>query len=215
MNGQVLNQIIIKANYEMSKAKDKLLVEESGRIVASLQGHVAGYSFLISSLAAEFHLPQYLLEDTGDDSLKYSDLSDEMLLSMRIDQQELVSSPGWSGVTERIDEKTVYLKDNLLYNAEKSRDLDVSQGFYKAMEIYKKVFESIEYEVDWRDKKNKEDKKATPLFHQDDVESDYGVPDGDVATAEGQQENNPEEYPVWNGLTDGGDIGISQEDDDE
>ena len=173
MSGYVLKQIIILANKKTREAKERLLIEESGRIVAALQGSVAGYAYLIESLAAEFHLKQAMLEDTGDDPLDYASISYELEEAIRTDKAALVAGEAWADVLTRIVEKTEFLKDSLLLRAEKSRNLDVSQGYHKAMLTYQNVFDAIDWEEKRREAKRQEDRKAMPLFH--DVDEDAEV----------------------------------------
>lgn len=167
MSGLIINQIIATANYEMRMAIDRLQVEESGRDVAQDQGKVAGWKELISNLSANFHLIQALLEDNGEEPVSIPDLSDEELEAWKIDADLVRSTDEWKAVIARIEENILMLKNHLLFCAEKTRDLDIDQGKYRAQMIYQNVFEAIERELSRREAKKKEDKDAMPLFEGD------------------------------------------------
>lgn len=138
-----LNELITRVNRQVRECKGKLLVEESGREVASLQGHVAGYRYLTDFLAAEFHLSQVFLEDLGEDETMVPDLDDEAVFALERSCLQLQEELAWKAVLERIEARNEELKDFLLYQAEKSRDLDVSQGQRKAMSYFRDFFRHV------------------------------------------------------------------------
>jgi hypothetical protein len=146
VTGASLNQIIITAQFEMKLCQAKLEVEESGRLVARLQGNVAGYKKLIANIAARYHLTQIFLDDTGDNPLVIPDLEDENFELLRHDVEMLRISDQWKEVIAAVDANIVRFKDFLLYEAEKTRDLDLTQGDYEAQTVYGKVFKAVEEE---------------------------------------------------------------------
>jgi hypothetical protein len=162
--GMAINEIIIRTLHESAQCKDKLETEESGREVARLQGSVAGYRMFLSFLAAEFHLPQSVLEYTGDEGFEAPKLGDDQLISYRIDIADLKLSDAWVKVLARIEENTLKLKNFLLFSAEKSRDLDYSQGQFKATVFYENFFTAIENETARREKEAAERAKSPGLF---------------------------------------------------
>jgi hypothetical protein len=170
MNDLVLNEIIVIVNDEMRQAHIKLEFEESGREVAALQGHVAGYKLLLSYLSAEFHLVQTILEDNGERPMVIPDMSDDELAVFNHDVESFKGLEEWRRVLNKIDERTEDLKNHLLFGAEKTRDLDISQGTYKGMTVFSRLFNAVEHEVERREEKKEKEKKEMPLF-KDDEES--------------------------------------------
>ncbi len=153
-----LNELIVR-NLKLSReAKALLETEESGRKLAELQGNVAGYRKFMDFLAAEFHLTQTFIEDTGDEEMNLADLSDATLdvLSHEIHMLQN-ESEAWKNVLERITEEDEKLKGWLLYEATKSRELDVAQGIHQAMVMYDQFFESVFSEVNRRNKKKEDE----------------------------------------------------------
>ena len=162
--GLAINEIIVRTLAESSICKDKLEIEESGRVVANLQGLVSGYRIFISFLAAEFHISQSALEYNGDVGFEIPKITDLELSMYQIDIEGLKITEAWKNVLERIEKNTEQLKNNLLFNAEKSRDLDYSQGQYKATNFYKEFFVAIDNEVGRREKERDERRKKPGLF---------------------------------------------------
>jgi hypothetical protein len=164
VSGLVSNEIIAIINEEMRLAHYKLEVEESGRVVGALQGNIAGYKLLLSYLSAEFNLSQFVLEDNGEKPLVIPDMSDDEFIIFSHDIEEFKSLEEWRRVLNRIDQRTEDLKNHLLFSAEKTRDLDLSQGTYKGMTVFKQLFNAVEQSEISRQNKKKEDKDAMPLF---------------------------------------------------
>ena len=156
-----LNEIIIRANYETALARAKLETEESGRVVASLQGHISGYKALTAFLAAEFHLTEGFIQNSGDSPNNAPDMDDAWLAVMDSDIRMLKEDPAWQAVLARIDNNTEHIKNHLLLRAEKSRELDIGQGQYRATTFYNSFFESIENEI-CRRKAAEEKKRQEP-----------------------------------------------------
>jgi hypothetical protein len=164
--GIALGQIIISAQSEMRKAQAQLEVEEKGREVASLQGHIAGYKEIIANDAARFHLSEFMLEDTGEEPFKIPDLSDDDLETMRMDVETLTAREEWKEVLSKVELNIDSMKNSLLYCAESTRDLDICQGKYKGQEIFKSFFNSVESEVSRRAKEAEKKRKAPSLFDE-------------------------------------------------
>lgn len=158
-----INEIVIRTLKSIAECKAKLEVEESGREVASLQGHLGGYKQLLSFLAAEFSLNQAMIEDTADEPTTIQELDDVLFAGFKLDVIDLKQSEGWMRLVLRIVEKTGWLKDRLLFTAEKSRDLDLSQGFYKGMISYESFFNAVEGEAERRDKEAERKRKEPEL----------------------------------------------------
>lgn len=159
MHGFALNQIIIIAIHKMGVCKDDLETEESGRVVASLQGKIAGYKEIINILAAEFSLTQSMLDDTGDVPFDIDKAQDEEIDVIGASIEALRKRDEWTKVLGRVEENVVALKDFLLFSAEKSRDLDICQGKYAAQTVYKSFFSQVESEVSYRQRKREEKQK--------------------------------------------------------
>jgi predicted metal-dependent hydrolase len=166
-----INEIIIRANVETELCQAKLETEESGRVLASLQGYVAGYRKLISFIAAAFHLTETMLENTGDTANEIPDLDDNRLLLLDLSIKALKGSDAWAEVQAKVDENIERIKCHLLFGAEKSRDLDIGQGQYKATTFYTYLFDAVEREVGRR-KEEAEKKRAEPGLPFDEEEDE-------------------------------------------
>lgn len=159
MSGRVLNELVTIINSEVRIAKGKLLVEEGGRDIASLQGHVSGWGQLLNALCAEFGLTQTFIEDLGDEPQKVPDLTDLDVFLLEEEVKEFMACEQWARVTERVDIRTNELKDHLLFSAEKTRDLDVDQGQYLAMQWPHKFFNHVSVVATIRREKQEEEAK--------------------------------------------------------
>ncbi len=157
----VLNQIIITAIYEKEMCKNKLEVEESGRLVAALQGNVSGYKNLLGYITESFHMAPVWVEDTGDKPMVFQDLEDGDFEVFKENALHLRETAEWKEVLGKIDNDIECLKSKLLFDAEKTRDLDICQGRYKAQTFFNAYFRSIEQEYDRR-QRNKKDEKENP-----------------------------------------------------
>lgn len=169
ISGLALNEIIVRVLHESAECKTKLEVEESGREVAKLQGLVSGYRVFLNFLAAEFYLSQSMLEYNGDKGFDAPKLSDAALYSYQADIAAMKESESWINVLARIEANTSDLKNHLLFGAEKSRDLDYSQGQYKATTFYTTFFDAIVNEVGRREREREEHRKTPGLFDDEEA----------------------------------------------
>lgn len=156
MTGHALNELIVRINWDTRECKGKLLVEESGREVASLQGQVSGYSKLMSFLRAEFNLKQAFVEDLLEEKLNVPDLSDAALFDLEEDCLDLQATGAWAAIETRAAERTEELKHHLLFKADNGRELDIAQGQYNAMTCYKGFFNHVQQVADNRRRANEE-----------------------------------------------------------
>ena len=159
-----LNQIIIRAQHEMKLAQARLEVEEKGREVAKLQGHVAGYKEIIGIIAGRFHLHQSMIEETGDEPFIVPELSDEDLETLRLDVADLTEREEWIQVLQRVEANIDGMKSLLLFKADSARDLDICQGKHQGQIIYESFFNSVEQEVERRAKEAEKKRKQPSLF---------------------------------------------------
>lgn len=150
MKGFAILQIITCTNDEIEKCREKLEKEPSGRILAYLQGKIPGCKFALKAIDEIFRLDAEYLTG-GEKPCKMSLLTQEQILGAEKDMEELQQTEKWQQFQSRIQEKTDSLKSFLLFEAKKSRDLDVQQGVYKGMITYQTVFAAIEDSADfWR-----------------------------------------------------------------
>jgi hypothetical protein len=159
----IVSEIIVVALDRMKKAQAALEIEESGRTVASLQGQVAGYKEFLDNLDDSYSLPPGATEYTGDVPMDFEHIDDELLETMSREVQNLPDSPAWEAVIDRIDANIANYKKILLFEAEKSRDLDLYQGRYKAQVVYREIFSAIEEEMAKREAQRKESKRNPEL----------------------------------------------------
>jgi hypothetical protein len=164
--GFALNQIIIMAQFEMRQAIAQLQVEDKGREVASLQGRVSGYKELIANLAKQFHFSEPMLEDEGDEPTKIPDLSDDDLEVVDLDAKKLIEREEWKAAMERVESNIYGWKNDLFYEGESTRDLDIAQGKYQGQGIYESFFEAVKNEVERRAAEAEEKAKQPSLFDE-------------------------------------------------
>jgi hypothetical protein len=160
IDGFTLIQIVAYTNAEIRICKEKLENESSGRRLAHLQGKIPGCKFSIECLKEQFNLSAEMV-DSSKEPCRMADLSWEQLSGVQKDMETIKASDQWAAFLSRIDSKITELKDFLLTTAKKSRDMDISQGEYRGMTVYEKVFNAIKENVDFR-------KRNEPLFTQDD-----------------------------------------------
>lgn len=162
-----LDAIITKAYHELGEDLAKLQVEDGGREVASLQGHIAGYKELVKIISEEFPVsPGWLgaVEMNAKNEEDLSEMTDEAIAELSADAMNLIeNSESWGKVLLKIDSKTSELKDTLFFNGHSTRDLDISQGMYHGMTIYEAFFKAIDNEVERREKAKKNKKEELPF----------------------------------------------------
>jgi len=151
LKGFAILQIITWTNCEIEKCREKLENEPSGRILAYLQGKIPGCKFALKAIEEIFHLNEAFFNG-GEKPCEMSRLTQEQILAAEKDMEELQQTEEWRQFLGRIQERSNELKDFLLFEAKKSRDLDVHQGEYKGMITYQTVFDAIEDSAKfWRD----------------------------------------------------------------
>lgn len=180
MDGKfALDAILTKAFHENNVDLAKLQVEDNGRSVASLQGHIAGYKELVRIISDEFIVsPGWctIAQDSADEDLVLADMSDEAIAELNADAMNLIkNSEQWDKVLRRIEEKTIELKDRLFKDGHSTRDLDLAQGHYYGMTIYEAFFKAIDNEMERRERAKK-DKEGELPFDGDGPAGEAGVP---------------------------------------
>lgn len=180
MNGQfALDAILTKAFHENFVDLAKLQVEENGRNVASLQGHIAGYKELVRIISEEFVVsPGWLnvAQDSSENDIVLPDYTDEAIDELHEDAKNLIeNSEAWRKVVSRIADKTSSLKDDLFSKGHSTRDIDIAQGHYYGMTIYESFFDAIKNEIERREAARKEKESELP-FDEDGPAGEPGIP---------------------------------------
>ena len=180
MDGKfALDAILTKAFFENNQALAKLQVEESGRTVASLQGHIAGYKELVKIISEEFIVsPGWcsVAQDNAQEDIVLPDMSDEAMAELNADAMNLIkNSESWGKVLSRVQDVTNRLKDQLFTNGHSTRDIDLAQGHYHDMTIYESFFKAIDNEIVRREGAKKEKEGELP-FDSDGPAGDPGTP---------------------------------------
>ncbi len=169
----VVDMIVSKCLFETKHDKRMLETEEQGRAIAATQGRIIGYRNLVDFICAEFHIPQTRIDIIDDqrDEMKLADRNNEEISALEVGVAVLQNSTEWIFITDHVSEAIEHLKEYLITEAEKSRDLDLSQGQAQAMKCYESVFHSIADEVERRDKRRfeMEKRKKESLFPDDDL----------------------------------------------
>ena len=143
MSGFTILQIISWTNAEIAKCREKLEVEPSGRVVAYLQGKIPGCKFAIKSIREIFGLTEEQFANL-EPPVDMSKLSHEQILGAEIDMNKLKEENDlWIKFLSAIEEKAEGMKNFLLKEAKKSRELDECQGKYQGMVVFEKVFSTI------------------------------------------------------------------------
>lgn len=180
-----IDAIISRTYYEKNVALGKLQVEDGGREVASLQGHIAGYKELLQIISDEFIIsPGWLMaaELRAEEDVPLCDMSDEALAVLAADAKNLIeNSEAWGKVLSKIESKTNQLKNDLFFKGHATRDIDISQGMYHGMTIYEAFFGAIDEEVESREKAKKEKGSELPF----DSDGPAGEPGYSSAELEG------------------------------
>jgi len=195
-----LELIVRRALFEKQQALNKLEIEESGRVVASLQGHIAGYKQIVLIISKEFlFTPGYIsmLLDNSEKDFFLSDLDDDSFLELAESAKVLIDSELWTNVMEIVQERTEELKSFLLFKAEKSRDLDVGQGTYHGMTVYESFFKAIDNEAERREKEKKGKKEELP-FDSDGPAGDPGVSSEELGQMDEDESESDEAIATGN-----------------
>jgi len=143
MKGFTLVQIILWLENEINLCRLKLENEPSGRVLAHLQGKIPGCKFGLEAMKEIFNLNEDYF-GSGEKPIDLSMFSQEQLLGVEQDMEELQKTEAWQQFLNRVQTKAEELKDHLLFKATKSRDLDISQGEYNGMVMYQKLFDAID-----------------------------------------------------------------------
>jgi hypothetical protein len=184
MSGLAIDRLVVLVNAWTRYVREHLEVEDGGRVLASLQGHLQGYKDLFRFLSSEFGLTQVSLEDNGEmetptcavedmhteDFRRLGLVADDMTVEeLRLDIISLRSDPRWADLLSKVEERTEQMKTYLIDHAEKSRDLDLNQGERKGMTIYLRMFKAVEDEARHRreERERKEKEKAESLFEDE------------------------------------------------
>lgn len=170
MQTRIINELIVRINKEVREMKERLEVEEKGREIAAMQGKLGGFREFIGFLAAEYHLTQSMLEDTGDEPIEFKKIDEDWLANLALEIDLIQTEAAWQQVIERIKESTERIKEALLHNADGTRDLDIMQGRYRAIVFYTELFNSIRDEVEFRNraKEKKLQEPDLPFDEEDD-----------------------------------------------
>jgi hypothetical protein len=193
--GLAINELLVRTLAEMKMARAKLEVEESGRAIASLQGHLAGYRTLVDILAAEFHLLQFMIDDTGDVPMVLPDLDEASFEALRHDVETLRISDAWKALEARVEGNKEIYKNYLLFSAEKTRDLDLKQGQYQGQTIYVNFFNAVEEENQRRRREEEKAKKdkAESLDFGDEAGEKPADPNAEAVESEEVDEEEADE----------------------
>lgn len=156
----VLAEIVTRAIWGQKESHQKLEIEESGRVVATLQGKIAGYKQLLNLIGEsfDFHGPWCaVIEDSDDKPIDITEMSDAYLSELKSGVKVFREyHESFDKVTKGIQAETESLKSYLLFKADKTRELDVCQGKYKGMILYNDLFKAVEEESERREKNKKE-----------------------------------------------------------
>lgn len=209
-----IHYVVLTAVYSRMRAdKAKLEHEESGRVIATLQGRISGYNLLLEQMKE--HIPFLTYEDTGEEEVNPHDMEDRDLVMLSIGL--LTDRVYWTPIEKHMKYEVAQDKHYLYYKADKGRALDVTHGKRDGMLMFKGIFEAIKSEIESR-------REEEPLFKEEldneDMNLDLFDFENDVDPAEAQEieegdidnveigpdssdlseydgeEGQPEEYPI-------------------
>jgi len=194
----VLTEIVTRAIWGQKESHQKLEIEESGRVVATLQGKIAGYKQLLNLIGESFELHGpwcAVIEDSNDRPIEITEMSDaylsELKYGVKVFREYHVS---FDKVVKAIQAETESLKNYLLFEADKTRELDVGQGKYKGMMLYNDFFKAVEAEVERREK----NKKETLDF--DGPAGEPGISSAELKAIESEDPETPDEVDSIDGI---------------
>lgn len=184
----VLNEIVVRAINDRREAREKLETCDKNRDIAVMQGNIQGWSFLLGQIAEEFHSYEFspafynIIEDNEDRPSDFSKLDAISLSALHEAVIEIGKDERWQKIQKAIASEIEGLKGFLLFRAAQSRDLDVSQGKYRAMVCYESVFENIKSEVEWREEERKrlEKQRSESLDFGDGPAGEPGIPSAEL-----------------------------------
>jgi hypothetical protein len=152
MIDNLLDLLIATINERLRDCKNRLEIEEKSKEVASVQGHISGYKDLINCLCAEFGLTQVAVEDNGDKAPNLPKYARAHIILINQELDILLESAEWKRVLENVQQKTEEMKDFLLFMAENSRDLYITQAKRQGITIFEDIFQNIRDEQKQRER---------------------------------------------------------------
>ncbi len=200
MPSTFLNELVIRAISARRKAREDLETCGKTRDIAVLQGNIKGYTLLLQYIAEEFQDTEFhpayftLLDDNGDEPQPLSKLDGVSLQLLAMSAKAISTDERWGRILEKISSRVEEMKSFLLFQATKTRSLDVSQGQYNAMIIHGTLISDIETEVEAREKERKrlEKDRAESL----DFDGPAGEPGVSSAELKAQEAEDPESAEV-------------------
>lgn len=99
------------------------------------------------------------------------DMTPDQVFALEDDIKILKADSRWSAVLATLDEKVEEMKHHLLFEADKSRDLDLMQGKQKGLHYFQGVFNNFESFAEKlrEDAKKEKEKEDNALFNQDEL----------------------------------------------
>lgn len=157
----VKNIIAISYNERIEQASTSLEYEESAKVLANLQGQLAGAKKFLRLLHESF--PGFrVIPGPKDDEGKVIpfnlvELSYEALRTLEVDVDLLTTSTEYNALDKYVNHEIESKKEFLFYQAEKGRDLEFTHGFRDGFLHYRDIIKDIRYEAETRS-------KIAPLF---------------------------------------------------
>lgn len=196
MPSTFLNELVIRAISARRKAREDLETCGKTRDIAVLQGSIKGYTLLLQYIAEEFldteFSPAYF-SILGDEPQPLSKLDGVSLELLAMSAKAIALDERWGRILEKISSRVEEMKSFLLFQATKTRSLDVSQGQYNAMIIHGTLISDIETEVEAREKERKRlEKERSESLDFDGPAGEPGISSAELKAQEAQDRETAE-----------------------
>lgn len=160
MKEQAVDYLVFRSKAEIELSKIELETEENGRKIANYQGVIAGNKEFLRIVFEQFANIQ---QDSEERFFPVNEMDDDYFNDLILDCENLRKDDDWKIIDGLINDDTETAKSFLLFEAEKGRDLDVTQGQHRGQTIASRIFREIEGEKRRRENISEEEARNPRL----------------------------------------------------
>lgn len=132
---QIVTDLMAQMRWKVNTAEAKLQSEESGTVIANLQGYCAGHRTFMKCIRetgwADFRYNDEAIEPYENDGsciLEY-----DAIVPVHNALDDLTKSDAWKNLHTFMEQEVTEKKNELFYKSDKGRDLHFCKGWYSAM----------------------------------------------------------------------------------
>ena len=158
----LMDLIVMKSRSTITDSKRLLETEESGKIIATLQGKLSGAKLFLSVINNNYTTRNFTLESIDEEGKTFElrSFDNHSVAALEQERLNLEADHAWDHVEEILEKATREKQIWLFYTAEKGRDLDYCHGWRDAMNEYRGITGYVAGEYKTRLRQN-------PLFAEE------------------------------------------------